>query len=151
MKHIIPILIFVLAFGTLSAQDDYIELLRKDVTAEKTAVITEIMAFTDAESAIFWPLYREYDFERSKIDDQRLALIKDYADHFENVPDEKADEITKRSFKYRQQLVKLEQKYYKKMAKALSPKTAARFFQLDTQLNALITLQFTSNLPLIEH
>jgi hypothetical protein len=37
------------------------------------------------------------------------------------------------------------------MAKALSPKTAARFFQLDNQLNSLITLQITSNLPLIEH
>ena len=151
MKHIIPILIIVLSFGMLSAQDDYIELLRKDVTAEKTAVITEIMVFTDSESKIFWPLYREYDFERSKIDDQRLALITDYAEHFENVTDEKADEITKRSFKYRQQLVRLEKKYYKKMAKALSPKTAARFFQLDNQLNSLITLQITSNLPLIEH
>lgn len=151
MKHIIVILIFVLSFGTLVAQDDFIELLRKDVTAEKTAVITEIMAFTDSESKIFWPLYREYDFERSKIDDQRMALIKDYAEHFENITDEKADEITRRSFKYRQQLVKLEQKYYKKLAKALSAKTAARFFQLDNQLNSLITLQITSNLPLIEH
>jgi len=150
MKNIISLLILVLCFS-LVAQDDYIELLRKDVTSEKTAVITEIMAFTDSESKIFWPLYREYDFERSKIDDQRLALITDYAEHFENVTDEKADEITKKSFKYRQQLVKLEKKYYKKMAKALSPKTAARFFQLDNQLNSLITLQITSNLPLIEH
>jgi hypothetical protein len=151
MKHIIPSLIIVLSFGTLIAQDDYIELLRKNVTAEKTAVITEVMALSDSESTIFWPLYREYDFERSKIDDQRVALVKDYADHFENVTNEKADEITKRSFKYRRQLVKLEQKYYKKMARALSPTTAARFFQLENQLNSLITLQITSNLPLIEH
>ena len=151
MKCIIPILIFVFCTGSLTAQDDFLELLRKDVTSEKTAVITEVMEFTDSESTIFWPLYREYDFERSKIDDQRLALIKDYAEHFENVTDEKADDISKRSFKYRQQLVRLEKKYYKKMAKVLSPKTAARFFQLDNQLNSLVTLQITSQLPLIEH
>jgi hypothetical protein len=150
MKNIISLLILVLCFS-LFAQDDYIQLLRKDVTAEKTVIITETMEFTDAESALFWPIYREYDFERSKIDDQRIALIKDYAEHFEDISNEKADQITKQSFKYRQQLVKLEQKYYKKMAKELSPKTAARFFQLDTQINALVTLQFTSNLPLIEH
>jgi hypothetical protein len=37
------------------------------------------------------------------------------------------------------------------MAKALTPRTAARFIQLDNQINSLITLQLTSQLPLIEH
>jgi hypothetical protein len=39
----------------------YAELLRSDVRAEKVAIITEVMDFTEAEDAAFWPIYREYD------------------------------------------------------------------------------------------
>ncbi len=152
MKRLFLALVIVLCFASfLFAQTDYIELMRKNVAAEKTAIITDAMNFTEEESEIFWPIYREYDFERDKIDDQRIALIKDYAANFEVITDEKADEISKRSFKNREQALKLEKKYYEKMAKALSPRTASRFFQLDAQINSLISLQVSSELPLIEH
>jgi hypothetical protein len=80
MKRIIfPILFVLFVSISLFAQDDFIELLRKDIDAEKVAVISDVMLFTDAESEIFWPIYREYDFERKKIADKRIALIKYYA------------------------------------------------------------------------
>ena len=150
-KIILPILFVLFAFGSLLAQDDFVELLRKDIDAEKVAVISDVMAFTDEESAIFWPIYREYDLNRKLIADKRIALIKYYAENFDSITDEKADDIAKQTFKIREQFTKLEKKYYKKMAKALTPRTAARFIQLDGQINSLITLQLTSQLPLIEH
>ena len=39
----------------------YAELLRSDVGAQKVAIITEVMQFTEAEDAVFWPIYREFD------------------------------------------------------------------------------------------
>ena len=39
----------------------YAELLRSDVRAQKVAIITEVMGFTEAEDTAFWPIYREYD------------------------------------------------------------------------------------------
>ena len=34
----------------------YVELLRSDVRSQKIAIITEMMEFSDAEDAAFWPI-----------------------------------------------------------------------------------------------
>ena len=65
----------------------YAELLRSDVRAEKVAIITEVMGFTEAEDAAFWPIYREYDAEMAKLGDERVALIADYAKDYATLTD----------------------------------------------------------------
>ena len=57
----------------------YAELLRSDVRAQKVAILTEVMGFTEAEDKAFWPIYREYDAEMAKLGDERVALIAEYA------------------------------------------------------------------------
>ena len=60
----------------------YAELLRSDVRAQKVAIITEVMGFTEAEDKAFWPIYREYDVEMAKLGDERVAMIADYAKNY---------------------------------------------------------------------
>ena len=57
----------------------YVELLRSDIRSQRVAIITELMNFSEAEDAKFWPVYREYETELAKVNDDRLALIKEYA------------------------------------------------------------------------
>ena len=57
----------------------YAELLRSDVRAQKVAILTEVMGFTEAEDKAFWPIYRDYDAEMAKLGDERVALIAEYA------------------------------------------------------------------------
>jgi Na+/phosphate symporter len=130
--------------------DSYLEMLRSDVRTEKVAVITEVMEFTDEESALFWPIYREYELELAKLFDERLANIKDYAAHFENLDDDKADELMNRAYKISDKRAKLHKSYYKKFKKAMGAKRAAKFMQLDHQIDLLIDLQIAANLPLVE-
>ena len=40
--------------------------------------------------------------------------------------------------------------YYKKFSKALSPKMAAKFFQVENQLWMLMDFQISSELPLVK-
>ena len=47
--------------------------------AQKVAILTEVMGFTEAEDKAFWPIYREYDLEMAKLGDERVALIAEYA------------------------------------------------------------------------
>ena len=63
----------------------YTQLLRADVKAKRVAIITEIMQFDDTEAASFWPIFRAYDLELSKIGDGRISLIEDYIDNYENI------------------------------------------------------------------
>ena len=46
--------------------------------------------------------------------------------------------------------VKRKRHYFKKLSKALSPKTAAKFFPVENQIQMLIDLQIVSELPLVK-
>jgi hypothetical protein len=135
------------AYGQL---DSYVELLRSDIRTQKQALLTEAMQFSDEQAAAFWPIYREYDLELSKIGDQRLALIKDFAANFETMTDEKAKDIANRSFKLEEDRVKLRKKYYGRVEKALDPIFAAKFVQIERAIDSLIDLQLSAELPLME-
>jgi hypothetical protein len=126
----------------------YAELLRADVRAQKVAIITEVMGFTDKEDEAFWPIYREYDLEMSKLGDERVALIADYAKNYANVTDEVADRLASRALELEARRQELKGQVYQKVKKALSPLTAARFLQVEHQLLLLIDLQIAASLPI---
>jgi hypothetical protein len=148
MKKSLLVLLFLVPV-VLSAQEKYIELLRANLNTERVALITEAMELTDKESEIFWPIYRDYDHERTKLGDTRIAILKDYAANYGNLTDKKAQDIVYRSFDLERDLLDLEEKYYVRMRRELSASTAARFFQVERQLNMLIQMQVSSELPLV--
>jgi hypothetical protein len=124
-------------------------LLRQDLGTKKVALITEVMQFTDEEAEVFWPLYREFDFEKAKIGDEKLKLIKDYAAHFENITDEKAVELMNTSFDLQKKRLGLKRDYLKKFGKVIAPARAVKFIQVMNQIEMIIDIQIASQLPLI--
>jgi hypothetical protein len=126
----------------------YAELLRSDVRTQKVAIITEVVGFTEEEDKAFWPIYREYDAEMSKVGDQRVANIQDYAHSFSNLNDDAADRIARKALDLEAQRQAIKTKYYDRFAKALSPRTALRVMQVEQQLLLLIDLQIASSLPI---
>jgi len=129
--------------------DQYIELLRSDMKTQTVAVITEVMDFSKEEGDAFWPVYREFELERMGIGDKRLQLIKDYAEAYEMMTDEKANELINRSFKISESREKLAKKYFKKVEKVTSSITAAKWAMLMHQIDLLIDVQIAAEVPLI--
>jgi len=152
MRKLLFALMLVLATSAVAQEglDDFIELLRADFKTQKVAIITEVMEFTEEESAVFWPLYREYELERDGLMDARLQLIKDYAAAWEMMTDESADKIYQRAVKIREKETKLNNKYYKKIKKETSAITAVKFMQVMNQIDLLVRLQINAELPLVE-
>lgn len=148
-KTLILLSIILMAVGSLYSQEAYLELLRSDLRTQKVALVTEAMELTDAQSEVFWPIFRKYDAELAALNDQRIALIKDYAQNFDKMTDAKADELTKQVFSLLGKRLKLQEEYYQQFSKALNPVLAARFMQVERQINALVDLQIASELPLI--
>ncbi len=128
----------------------YVELLRSDVRSQKVAIITQLMEFTEAEDAVFWPLYREYDVDLSKLNDERVTLIQEYADNFANVTDAVADKLATKALDLESRRTALKSKYYERFKSSLSPRTAARFLQVENQLLMVIDLQIASSLPIVK-
>lgn len=132
------------------AQTDVVELLRSDLRTDKVAILTKALAMDEATSATFWPIYREYEAELSKIGDARVANIKDYAANYESMTDQKTKELVKTSFSLYEQRTKLVKKYYGKVEKATSTRLAARWAQCEMALNAVVDAQIATELPLIK-
>jgi len=128
--------------------EQYMELMRQDLRTNKLAVMTEAMALTDAQGEVFWPIYRDYQTKLSVIGDKRIAMIKDYAAHYENMTGEKAGELMKVWFSQQKDRLSLLEKISKNIAKATDPVTAARFIQVENAVDMLIDLQIASELPL---
>jgi hypothetical protein len=149
-KVLILVSIILIAGGAMFSQEAYLELLRSDLRTQKVALVTEAMELTDAQSEVFWPIFRKYDAELATLNDQRIALIKDYAQNFDKMTDAKADELTKKVFSLLEKRLKLQEDYYLQFTEALGSIVAARFMQAERQINALVDLQIASELPLIK-
>ena len=130
--------------------DRYVMMLRTDLKADKAAIIVNNMHFTEAEKDAFWPVYQNYQKELSKLGDERVALIKDYAAHLGTIDDEKAKELTVRSMALEEQRLQLVKKYIDEFGKVLPAKQVARFFQLEMQMQRMVDIQVAAELPLVQ-
>jgi hypothetical protein len=129
--------------------DKLVELVRKDLRAEKSDLVSKNMTLDATQAAAFWPVYKAYEAERQALGDQRLAVIQDLAEHFETLNDAKAKGLLDRSFAIEEQRLALEKKYRDELLKVLPAKTVARFFQVDSRINNLINLGIASQIPLV--
>ena len=126
----------------------YAELLRSDVRTQKVAIITEVMGFTEAEDNAFWPIYREYDAEMSKLGDERVALIDEFSRTTRHLTDAAADTLASKALDLEARRQAVKAKYDDRVKKALSPRTALRFLQVEHQLQLIIDLQISAALPI---
>ena len=128
----------------------YTELLRSDLRAQKVAVITQMMAFTEAEDAAFWPVYREHELELSRIYDERLVAIETYAKVYTNLTPAVADQLALKVLDLEVRRATLKQKYDTRVKAALSPIKAAQALQIENQIQLLVDLQVAASLPLVK-
>jgi hypothetical protein len=128
----------------------YAELLRSDVRAQKVAIITEVMGFTEAEDKAFWPIYREYDLEMAKLGDERVGNIEEYARNYSQLTDEVADRLATKALDLEARRHAVKAKFYERVKTALSPKTALRVLQVEHQLQLIVDLQVAASLPIAQ-
>jgi hypothetical protein len=128
----------------------YVELLRKDLKKDKVSILTQMMELSPEESAKFWPVYNNYDKELTKLADERIAFIRMYAENYGSLSDEKITQIANGMLDLESRRIQLRKQYFQIMSKSLTPKLAARFVQVETQIEKLVDLQIASNLPIVE-
>ena len=151
VKRLLGVLAVAFLPGVARGQnvDSYVELLRADVRAEKVAILGQAMDLSEEEASAFWPIQREYEAELAKLYDERIALIKAYTESYESMSDEKAEELGEWLLNLEKQRTSLKEKYFERFSRDISPIVAARFLQIDNQINMLIDLQIAATLPLI--
>jgi len=150
-KYILLIVSGIIGMNVYAQQfNDYMEVSREVLKTEKKAIVAEVMQLTEAESAVFWPLYNEFQNKMYEVNTKRLNLIVDFAENFENMSEEKATEIINSSYSIDMELLKLEKSYAKKFTKILVPQKALRYLQAENKIGALIDAELALEIPLLE-
>jgi hypothetical protein len=146
--------IAMLAFSTLgSAQtleigyNSEIEVARANSRAERANIVGTAMSLSDKEASAFWPIYRQYEYERSTLEDSRVAVIKEYADKYPNLTDAEAKGMAERMFEYESHVTAMKKIFFKKFNKVLPALTVTKFFQLDRRIDLLADMNLESGLP----
>ena len=137
------------ASGPIVSEQD-IELLRSDLRSAKKQILAENMKLTDAQAQKFWPVYDAYTQETTKLGDARFALIKEYANSYENMTDAQADSLVKKMATLDEQTATLRAQWIPKFREVLTGKQTALFFQLDRRITLLIDVQFAANIPIVK-
>lgn len=119
------------------------------IETERRTVFMQNMNLNDSTSKIFWVIYDEFESELKVIREAGIANLKKYADDYEKMTDEQADEIMKVSLKNEAKRAAIRKKYYAKVSKALGAKVGIRFMQLDTIINMVLKLSIYDELPLV--
>jgi len=130
--------------------DQDVDLLRKDVRSQKKQIIAANLQLTDKEAEKFWPLYDQYTAELVKINDEKYAVIKEYATNYDTLTDDQAVALARKMLGVDEQVAQLRLKYLPIFGKVISGKKTALFFQLDRRLVMLIDLQLASQIPMVQ-
>jgi len=133
-----------------SITDQDIEMLRSDLRAQRKQITAQNMTLTADEATKFWPIYEDYRKEAIKTNDERWALIKDYAANYNSMTDAQAQDYIKRSTAVEQELIALRIKYVPLFEKVISPKKTALWYQIDRRIDLLINLQLSSLIPMVD-
>jgi phytoene/squalene synthetase len=149
MKYLLIAALLLIA-ATTFAQESAIELMRQNLKTGKVALMTANLPLTEKEAELFWPIYREYDHELSKLGDRRVAVLRRFAQTYNNVTELAAGEMMKESFSIARDRTELLEKYYDEVAKAVGVITAARFVQIENQILTAFDAKLIDEVPLVK-
>lgn len=133
-----------------TAADQDIQLLRQDIRSKKKQLIAANLKLTDAQAEKFWPVYDQFTAELVKINDQKYALVKEYAENWGNMTDGQALSYIQRWLAVDEQVSALRSKYVPIVNKVLPGKSTATFFQIERRVQMMIDIQLSSQLPIVQ-
>jgi hypothetical protein len=128
----------------------YIGMMRSDLKKDKVSILTELMDLDSGQAAKFWPLYNEYDKALAALGDERIAFIRLYADNYSGLSEEMATKIAMGIMDVEARRMGLRKQYFTRISQALTAKDAARWLQVEAQIEKLVDLQILASLPIVE-
>lgn len=148
---ILSSLLAVLMFGPQAqaqTDQDVFEVSFQAREAERRALVSKLMNFSDEESNKFWVVYDKYRSESKQFQLRRINMLKKLSDSLVGMTDKTANEIVKSALKLESNQTQAKSKFILKVKKILSGARFFRYYQLETKLDALFTYGWTKKIPI---
>jgi hypothetical protein len=122
-----------------------------DLAANRTqrkAIVGSNMNLSPSESAMFWPVYDQYEAAMDKVEDRHLAEIKDFAKNYNTMTDAAAKSKLDEVMAIAQARLDTQRRFIPKFRAAISQIKTTRFFQIDNKMHALVQCEIAQLVPL---
>jgi hypothetical protein len=128
------------------------EIVHEKLKADKKLIVAKYMELTESEAKRFWPVYEEYQNDLQKINERLLNMLQSYAADYRNqsLTDEKAKKLLDEWIAIDNDDAKRRASYVPKVLKALPPKKAARYLQIENEYRILIKYDLAVTVPLVQ-
>jgi len=159
IRHILIVLVLLgtgSAFGQASDQDilenEELANARALLQAGRVEIIQDELLLNDDESASFWPVYDKYHAEIMTVRDRQTMIVTEFlkGNRAGTLDNDYAEDFVKNSFEIRSDLLKIQEKYIRRFHQVLPALKVARFYQLESQMDAQIDARLAVFVPLIE-
>lgn len=155
MRHAVIILIATMIFAApVFAADEAatanLDVLRDTIRVNKKALVAVNLKLSDAEATQFWPLYDRYAAELKGVNDRLVKLISDYTEHYSELTDERAGKLATDYLAVEEDRARVRRSYLPDFLKILPGKKAARFYQIENKMDAVIRYDLAAYVPVVE-
>ena len=136
--------------GTLAAQNQPdIAGQRAAIQKDRNSIVAASLPLTTDQTTTFWPLYKEYRADMVKVGDRMEKLIRDYAAGYNTtLTDEQAAALLKEFLAIQKEALKVREQYVPRFSAILPAKSVMRFYQIENKLDASVTADLVSQVPL---
>jgi len=155
-KRLLAIALTISLFGiagTGLAQDkpaDTMEIVKEKIRTDKKLFVANNMQLSESEAKAFWPVYESYQLEVAKLRDREIQLVADFAANYITMSDDVAKDLLNDSLSIDSDYQKLRQSYLAKFRGVLSDRKVARYYQLESKINAVYEYELARKIPLVE-
>lgn len=151
-KTLVLAVLTIFGFNYIQAQSNKedVDMIQAAFGKDKKDLVSQYMQVPMKDSIAFWKLYDQYETERKALGKDRINLIQEYADSYENLTDAKASELATKSLATDAKYTALQQSYLRKFGTVLGGRNAAKLMQLEVYLQTLVRANVMTQVPFID-
>jgi hypothetical protein len=155
MRRAIALLIVGLLFAAPARAADEtttasLDVLRDTIRANRKGMVAASLTLTEAEATRFWPLYDEYAADVKAVNDRLAKVIAEYTDNYSKMTDERAQKLAEDYLAAEEDRAKVRRRYFDQFAAIIHGKKAARFYQIENKMDAVIRYDLAASIPVVE-
>jgi hypothetical protein len=137
----ILVLILLLPVYKTSAQNKKID----NINSYKIGFFTKKLDLTSSEAEKFWPVYNEYQNQRTRIQLEKVSIIRNFNQSESTLSDNQITEMGDRLVQMITQESSLAVTFHNKLKETLPPAKVLKFYQAENQYKAQLLNELQNN------
>jgi hypothetical protein len=144
------IIISTFSTSTVHAQEENpidLEKAKSQLQREREAIFIEALQLSISQSAVFHPIYVNFNKEKRVLDDLLISLFINYGNNYQHLNHQLMSKFVKQSEYYQKRELSVRKKYYRLLSKTISVEVGSQFYEVDDFISTNLRLNILMGLP----